>query len=127
MTDVVSLRRSLDYSRKQTAFAWAKFYETTRGRLTADYTMYNRMTTMDARSDTHIPQHIVDELKEMGATIKKTWECPVCIEMIKPENLDITNCGHYFCKECLAGVKSRAVAQNVDCKCPVCRRGIKTG
>jgi hypothetical protein len=104
---------------KQRAFAWAKYYEAVNQRLNADYnnvTIINRTIVGDAV----VPAHIKEELMEMATRLKKEWECPICMEMIKPDGLEITNCGHYFCKGCITTYKTN----KVDCKCPVCRRKI---
>lgn len=104
---------------KRVAFAWAKYFEATRGRHQSDYTNHRRLIETADK----LPEHIKSEYLDMMKELKKTWECPVCMDMIQPDNLDITNCGHFFCKPCLATYKS----QNAnDCKCPICRRKIGT-
>jgi len=110
---------------KQRAFAWAKYYESVNQRLRSDHTNYTR--TQLVKEDATIPTHIKEEFLKMGAELKKTWECPICIEMINPDNLEITNCGHYFCKPCLAGFKERNM-RTISCNgcCPVCRRKFPT-
>ena len=104
---------------KRVAFAWAKYFEATRGRHQSDYNNHIRLIETADK----LPEHIKSEYLDMMKELKKTWECPVCMDMIQPDNLDITNCGHFFCKPCLATYKS----QNAnDCKCPICRRKIGT-
>ena len=112
---------------KMRAYAWAKYYESINARLTDDHRNYTRTQLIQETTD--IPTHIKNEFLAMGAELKKTWECPVCMEMIQPDNLDITNCGHYFCKPCLVSYKANALALTVSagtgvCKCPICRRKI---
>ena len=119
MTDVPTLQRALAYSKKQTSYAWGKYYEAVNRRLTTDYNIHRtlqRTTTEEA-----IPTHIVTELKQMATDLRKTWECPICFEMIIPNGLEITNCGHYFCNPCLTELKHN---NPTDCKCPVCRKKI---
>jgi hypothetical protein len=58
----------------------------------------------------------------MAKEVRKTWDCPICLEMISPEetgdkSLEITNCGHYYCKQCLTSLKAQPQP-----KCAVCRR-----
>jgi len=116
-----------DSMTRQRGFAWAKYYEAVRGRLEADYRNYNRMRTMDERSDSMVPPHIVAELKEMADALKKTWECPICLEMITPDRLAITPCGHFYCGGCLGDMCARARnAGNDKVPCAVCRRKIST-
>ena len=120
-----NLQNQLTYARKQRAFAWAKYYESINTRLEADHRNYTRINTVATTSDTHIPAHVITEFKAMAIEIRKTWECPICMDMITPDEnaetgLAITNCGHYYCKKCLDTVKRGA-----EPKCAICRRKIK--
>jgi len=120
--DINILRGQLNSAHKQRSFAWAKYYESVNDRLNDDYNNYARVAPL--RNDTNIPQHIKDDIVKMMDELKKHWECPICIEMIKPMDLDITNCGHYFCKGCLKKHKDLAKSSGQECKCPNCRRKI---
>jgi hypothetical protein len=116
-----TLTRSLQFARRQKAFAWAKYYEEVRTSLRADHRhlmSYSRVVTDDA-----IPEHIKADLKEMATALKKKWECPICLGMIDDGELDITNCGHYYCKPCLAQLKqTQKSAGKPKWECAVCRR-----
>ena len=118
---IQTLTNQLTYARRQKAYAWAKYYEQTHRALTADrghYATYTRVVADDA-----IPEHIKNELKEMATALKKKWECPVCLDMIEDGDLDITNCGHYYCKPCLAQLKQTQKDAGKDkWECAVCRR-----
>ena len=121
--DANALRVKLNYANKRVSFAWAKYYESVNERLGNDYNNYRRVAPM--RDDVSIPQHIKDDIVKMMDELKKHWECPICLEMIKPQELDITNCGHYFCKGCLTQHKANAKARGAEhCNCPNCRRKI---
>jgi hypothetical protein len=113
-----ALNRRLTNMTKQRAFAWGKYYEACNARLTADYNRHRtivRHTTDDA-----IPTHIKTEFLAMATELKKTWECPICLDFIQPDNLDITPCGHYYCKGCLHTLKGQP-----EPKCGICRRKLK--
>jgi hypothetical protein len=124
---VESLTNKLTYARKQKAFAWAKFYEQVNGNLHDDHgnmVVYERIV-----EDRSIPVHIKNEMKEMALALKKKWECPICKEMIEDGQLEITNCGHYYCKPCLAQhiayQKTQVDARQVrfaKWSCATCRR-----
>jgi hypothetical protein len=107
---------------KRIAYAWARYYEEVNRRHISDHNNYvllqNKIIqeTVDA-----IPAHIKEMIVQMSEELKKTWECPVCLDMIEPKSLEITNCGHYFCKDCIVKYRSE---HPVDCVCPVCRRSI---
>lgn len=121
MANIAQAVRQLEYERKRTRFAWAKYYEVLNTELTTEhraYETYNRIA-----GDEGIPEHIKAELKEMGELLHKKWECPVCLDMIEPGQLEITNCGHYYCRECLrrwSGIFYQRREPKWDC-C-VCKR-----
>jgi late competence protein required for DNA uptake (superfamily II DNA/RNA helicase) len=106
---------------KQRAFAWAKYYEEVRLHLHDAHDHYNNYNRV--ADDRSIPEHIKNEMKEMAKALKKKWECPICLDFIEDEQLDITNCGHYYCKDCLKGWKDAEKARGeAKWKCGVCNR-----
>lgn len=118
---VEQLTASLTYARRQRGFAWAKYYEQVNESLAGDHrhlVVYERAATEEA-----IPEHVKTAFKEMSAALKKKWECPVCLDTIEAGDLDITNCGHYYCKPCLARLKqTQKDAGKPKWECAVCRR-----
>ena len=107
---------------KRIAYAWARYYEEVNSRHGRYYNNYLVLqTNLNTHTVEEIPKHIKDTIVQMSEELKKTWECPVCFDMIEPKSLEITNCGHYFCKDCI--VKYRA-DHPVDCVCPICRKSI---
>ena len=118
---VAQLNTELTSVRRQRAFAWAKYYEQVHSAL-RDARRHHATYTSTA-SEEMIPEHIKTQFKEMAAELKKKWECPVCLDMIEETDLEITNCGHYYCKPCLAQLKSTQKAQHKPkWECAVCRR-----
>ncbi len=105
---------------KQRRYAWAKYYELAGTAHQRDYTRWETITHMTVSEE--LSPFVKQQLIEMGAELKKVWECPICIEMIQPEQLDITPCGHYYCKKCLETLK-----QQTNVVCPVCRHRLKGG
>ena len=101
---------------KMRRFAWAKFYELANQEHERDYDHY-RVIVNIVEQQTELDSFVKKQLIEMGAELKKTWECPICLEFIEKENLDITPCGHYYCKGCL-----KTLREQEDAKCAVCRR-----
>jgi hypothetical protein len=106
----------------QRGFAWAKYYESVRGTHVVEYRYLTRLNDMTQHGEEGFPPHVKNELMEMAKELKKNWECPVCIDTIVPDNLEITNCGHYFCKGCLVRLKEQVTTGDVLCPC--CRRKI---
>ena len=121
MSEVQRLQQKLNWANKRVSYAWANYYQALNERHQMDYNHYQivyRNTTTEA-----VPEHIKNELKEMANQLKKTWECAVCFEFIQVDNLDITNCGHYFCKGCISRHKeTQKNAGKHKWECPTCRR-----
>jgi transcription elongation factor Elf1 len=129
MASITQLQQQLTYARKQRGFAWAKYYEAIHSAHEGALVQYTILTT--SADDVAVPEHIKATLKEMSSTLKKQFECPVCMDMIPSEQLEITNCGHYYCKGCLVALKAHAkatlTAEGVaearqKWQCGVCRR-----
>jgi len=111
----------LVYAKKQKAYAWAKYYETVNERLHDDHQNYDTFNRV--ADDKSIPEHIKTEMREMATALKKKWECPCCMEMIADDALEITNCGHYYCKPCLEGWKKASKDRgDAKWKCGMCNR-----
>lgn len=116
------LRQKLIYANKRVAFAWAKYYEEVNQQLHADHAHYIVYNTV-VSDDVAIPAHIKEEMKAMATALKKKWECPVCMDFIADDNLEITNCGHYYCKPCLTEWKATEKARGEPkWKCGMCNR-----
>ena len=120
MATVEQLRNKLQFANKRCAFAWAKYYEEVNGGHRNDLVVYQRYERVV--EDVSIPLHIKDEIKAMATALRKKWECPVCLDMIPEDSLEITNCGHYLCKGCLEAVKEAVPLRETKWACPVCRR-----
>lgn len=102
-------------------YAWAMYYRATNDAHDQDHLQHQVLERVVAEDS--IPTHIKTELKTMATQLKKKWECPVCLEFIPDGNLEITNCGHFFCKPCLTQIKQTAVLAHEDkWSCAVCRK-----
>ena len=107
------LRRQLAYSKRQTAFAWAKYYEQVNYQHNMNLTMYNSHNNMVNGAE-ELPTHLVSEIEKMISELKKEIECPICMDIIGEGKLKITGCGHKYCDECF---------DKID-ECAICRRKI---
>jgi hypothetical protein len=116
-----ALRNRLQWMQKRVKFAWAKYYEQVNQRLHDAHVHVVRVT--ETGNDASIPEHIKEELRSMASALKKQWECPICMGFIEEDALEITNCGHYYCKECLGGWKRSEKERGADkWKCGMCNR-----
>lgn len=124
MAYVAMLQRKLKWAQSQTRYAWAQYYAAREDALGADWAQFAVIEkAVVAIDDKDVPQHIKDELKSMSAALKKKWECPVCQDMIEHGDLQITNCGHFFCKGCLSQWQATQKASGEPkWKCACCNR-----
>ena len=120
--NVQTLQNQLLWARKQKSFAWAKYYSSINDRLVAHHAQVV-VLQQSTGDDVAIPVHIKTQLKEMATTLRKEFECPICMDMIKAEDLAITNCGHYYCKGCLGQHKEHQQSLGKPkWECAVCKR-----
>jgi rubrerythrin len=102
-------------------YAWAQYYNTISTTHDQDHQHYNTLTT--TIQEDNIPSHIKNQLTDMAKELKKKWECPICMDFIPDGEVEITNCGHFFCKDCLKNLKQVSKNNHEDkWSCPVCRK-----
>jgi len=85
--------------------AWRMYYSETEAHFRSHLQHYQDIKDFEKRleganREAVIPTHIINELKDLIAKTKKKVSCPVCLDIIKGEDLVITNCGHKYCKTC---------------------------
>ena len=112
---VSQLQSQLDWSKKQTSYAWAKYYGECNSEHEQNINTFNIMSqsTLDEAT---MPAHFIKEYEEFLIKLKEKIDCPICLEVIVPGTLEITKCGHKYCKTCLKSVKETSK------KCAICRR-----
>ena len=115
------MNAQLENANRRVKYAWARYYAVINADLheaNVNHVVYVRMA-----DDREIPEHVKTELRAMASALKKKWECPVCTEMIEDDHLEITNCGHYYCKPCLATWQQTEKDKGKqDWKCCSCNR-----
>jgi hypothetical protein len=67
-----------------------------------------------------IPDHILNQLRELAIAADKKYECPICMEDIPAADAQMTNCGHHYCAPCLSQLKAAARHER-QWTCAVCR------
>jgi hypothetical protein len=97
----------------QRRYAWCRYYEEARTNHEMALTQVARIRRVVAGE---IPQHLKTEMEEMAQALSKPYECPICLDLIPKGELDITNCGHKYCKRCLTTLKA-----TTQPKCAMCR------
>jgi len=105
----------INYQKKQTAYAWAKYYQAETQQLVQNIVVYKKMDELPPET----PDFVLEQLRELMIELKKKIECPICMDIIDPENLGISKCGHKYCKGCL---DKQIETTN---KCAMCRKTLK--
>ena len=68
-------------------------------------------------------QVIEKEIDNLAASANATEQvkvnnlCPVCLDEVDEENIQLSICGHYYCNDCFNGFKDHAI---IDRKFPLC-------
>jgi rubrerythrin len=106
---------------KQRAYAWRQFYE---ARAEEHHVAYVHVQNFNhIAEDATVPTHMKTLVTDMGKELKKKWDCPICADFIPDGELDITNCGHFHCKQCIADWVAKCKADHKPkWECPVCKR-----
>jgi hypothetical protein len=115
--EIASLKRKLSWTKKGKSFAWAKYFEEERHSNDEAIKYHDKLKSITEQAQDGIPTHIKTELIEMTAELKKKIECPICLEIIGTDEMDITRCGHKYHKNCIEQVSNN--------KCPTCRKKLK--
>ena len=99
MTQHQRLIANMDNRRKM---GWAKYYESVNENHTRQVENYGEQMEVFSQIEVieSVPQFIKDEMEQMIVRLRLEIECPVCMEIIDAEGgqLEITKCGHKFCK-----------------------------
>jgi len=104
--------RSLEKGKK---YAWGKYYGEVNNQLNQNTTQYIRMKEFVET----IPTHIKDEYIKMLDELKKEIECPICMDIIQKNDLQLSNCGHKYCKTCYDRILRDSN------KCAICKKQLK--
>jgi hypothetical protein len=105
-------QQQLDTLTRQKKYAWAKYYALQNREHADNIRVYNRLTNLPPNT----PQFVLDDIKSLHLELRKKIECPICLAVIEPEDMEITKCGHKYCKTCLDRLK-----QTPQKKCALCR------
>jgi hypothetical protein len=118
----MAVRSSIQKMDAQRRYAWCRFYEE------CSYT-HKLILEQNKRIlrlvNEPLPQYInpemelayiKKEMEDITYLLSNPYNCPICIELIPKGELDITNCGHKYCKKCLTKLKEMP-----EPKCAICR------
>ena len=109
------LQNKITSLEKGKKYAWAKYFNEVNTQLDTNTQHYNRMKMLVEI----IPTHIKDEYIAMLKELKKTIECPICMNVIDNNDLQLSNCGHKYCKTCFDRILTDSN------KCAICKKQLK--
>ena len=118
-TPTSQLENQLNWSRRQTAFAWGKFYEVQRQRFETNLITVNNFEANELIDEIPLGlnKHLQDMIKELYKEAKSICDCSICLDRIDSEDLKTGKCGHNFHQSC---IDTWIAGGNK--KCPVCRK-----
>lgn len=112
-------QREYDALDRRRKIGWARYFEL----LNTEVEVANVIVTPIRNNETgelqpfsSLPTHITQEFYDMASQLNKSYTCPICIDLVGKETIEITICGHTFHKECLSAAKE------IKNECPTCRK-----
>ena len=112
---------AIESERKKTKYAWAMYFNEINERHEHDLTSYQTRQTQIQTYAEILPLHLLKEMRELLKKDKQVIDCPICLEVIDMDSLQITTCGHKYCKTCLDQLKKMPSA-----KCALCKKHLKS-
>ena len=107
MPTIASLQTRLNSEKKQKGYAWYRFYEEVKKE-------HENKIVIKEQLENAVPNFLTNEIKELYDKLKLEISCPICYEELTTEQIQFSNCGHKYCKECL---------DKLD-KCAFCKKKI---
>ena len=123
-------RNEYEQLKRQRAFAWAKYYNSTARRADdangifgmLQISGFERYRGILIKPDI-LPPHITSAFMEMAERLNQEYTCPICLELVSSTTIHLTWCGHITCKKCYNELKSSSGPTDKT-KCPTCRKKI---
>mgnify|MGYP003639296724 FL=1 len=92
---------------------WGRYFAELENNQERDIHYYEQVEQLPVNDMTEYAQ---EQIRELLIKLKTTIDCPVCLETIAPDQIEMTACGHKFCKQCIKAIKSAP-----EPKCAICR------
>ena len=106
------IRKCLSLERRR-KMGWGKYFAEVNNNVNMNIDVMGDIR--DALNNEEIPIHFQMKFKELVDKYKHKYECPICLEDLNTNTMEITKCGHLFHKNCINSWK------NTSDKCPNCR------
>ena len=95
---------------------WACYFKAIEQGQLCDIIYYEKVKELPVND---MSDYAKKQIEELLIQLKKQIECPICLETIDPKNIEMTACGHKYCKQCINTLK-----QTINPKCSICRTKI---
>ncbi len=95
---------------------WAKYFCELESNQQADIVYYEQVKQLPVNDMTDYAQA---QIQELLIQLKTKIDCPICLETIAPNQIEMTACGHKYCKQCINTIKAGA-----NPECAICRTKI---
>jgi hypothetical protein len=107
---------------KKSKMGWASYFrelENSQNNAVIIWQVVNKVNKEVNEEGNELTDYAQGQIQELLIQLKKQIECPICLEVINPKEVVMTNCGHKYCKQCLNTIKTGAKPE-----CAVCRQKI---
>jgi len=92
---------------------WAKYFAELENNQGYNIMYYEKVKEMPVND---MSEYAQQEIRNLLIELKKNIECPICMENIAPDQVEMTACGHKYCKQCINTIKAGA-----NPECAICR------
>ena len=103
---------------KKTRYAWARYFNICNELHATQHHLIDTFGEEEKlKSDLkNCPEYLQKFIIELYNDSKKGIECPICLEVVNPEDLQTRICGHNFHKAC----NEKCIEEKSEC--PICRK-----
>jgi len=119
MSNITLTKREHDALLRKSKTGWARYFSLLRDeqqhgiRLMEQIDVLRRQVVDNSAT---IPTHLKNEIVEMYQALGKHYDCCICMETPDADNIEISSCGHRYCKTCFNQLKETTKA------CAICRK-----
>jgi len=124
-------KKELKKEQKKSRYAWGQYFQIREELFEVQTHIYDEINEVREDGEDFNENHnetnsfLMNFIRELYKTAKKSVECPICLEQIESDDLETTGCGHNFHKQCIAIMKDNAKTANEKfMNCALCRKKI---
>jgi hypothetical protein len=121
MSEIANLKRQVQQLTAQKKYVWCHYFGLRNNFFNHIVEQTKQIQSIvdmiDEMDQSEIPPKFVEMIGKITNIAVKNEEflkCSICLELLQPETIDTSKCGHIYCKKCLDKLKKTK-------KCAVCR------